>query len=278
MENPELDSRTLNHRGKMMMREYIKTIAPSRWKSWDWAKDGFQVSADWLQKHPDHIRKGSYISHTLGKEVWQVQLPQSLGGNFIVYKFFDFSRDDLLNRFGFSAAYYDATNSAFLRGIGIQTPEILACGEMRQFGFVKSAYVVMEFIEDVYDGSILTPTGSLTDNFRIRMGFGYKVMEYFAKLHLSGFSQGHFHSHAVLIPKSCDEDNPTLIWTDVASCKMHSHLHSKKAIPRDLVHFFVDLRYDTAQIHTLCEHYLKYNNRSGYNVSSLWKEMLAIKH
>ncbi len=278
MEPLSLDSHSLHRQGKAKMRDFIRQIAPSRWSSWDWCQEAFSPINAWLKKHPNVIRKGSYISHTLGKEVWKLRLPKNYGGKYIVYKFYDFSREDLLKRLGFSAGYFDVANGAFLQGIGIQIPDVLACGELRQFGFVKSAYVITEYIEDTYDGSLLTPAGAFIDKSRIRMGFGLKVMEQFAILHSSGIYYNHFHSHSVLIPKSCDEDNPTLIWSDVANCKFRSGFHAHKYIPRDLVHFFVELRYDTEQIHTLCEHYLKFNTHSNFNVSSLWKKMLAIKH
>ena len=278
METPNLDSHTLHHQGKVKMRDFIREIAPSRWTSWDWCREDFRPIAAWLKKHPNAIRKGSYISHTLGKEVWQFRLPKTFGSKYIVYKFYDFSREDLLKRLGFSAGYFDVANAAFLQGIGIQIPAILACGESRQCGFAKSAYVIMEYIEDTYDGSLLTPAGAFIDKSRIRMGFGLKVMEQFARLHLSGFYYNHFHSHSVLIPKSCDEDNPTLIWTDVVNCKLRSSFYMHKYIPRDLVHFFVELRYDTNQIHTLCDHYLTFNTHTNFSTSSLWKAMLAIKH
>ena len=278
MDSFTLDSHSLHRQGKAKMHDFIRKIAPSRWSSWDWCREDFRPVDAWLKKHPNVIRKGSYISHTLGKEVWKLRLPKNFGIKNIVYKFYDFSREDPLKRLGFSAGFFDVANGSFLQGIGIQVPDILACGEYRQFGFVKSAYVIMEFIEETYDGSLLTPAGAFIDKSRIRMGFGFKVMEQFARLHLSGFYYNHFHSHSILIPKSCDEDNPTLIWTDVAGCKLRSSLLAHKYIPRDLVHFFVELRYDTEQIHTLCEHYLKFNTHSKFTVSSLWKTMLAIKH
>ena len=278
MEPPFLDSHSLHRQGKAKMRDFITQLAPSRWSSWDWCREDFRPVATWLKKHPNVIRKGSYISHTLGKEVWKLRIPKSFGGKNIVYKFYDFSREDPLKRLGYSAAYFDVANGAFLQGIGIQIPDVLACGEDRRFGFVKSAYVVLEYIEDTYDGSLLTPAGAFIDKSRIRMGFGLKVMEQFARLHLSGFFYNHFHSHSVLIPKSCDEDNPTLIWSDVANCKLCSRFLAHKDIPRDLVYFFIELRYDTEQIHTLWNHYLTFNTHSNFTASSLWKAMLAIKH
>ena len=153
MEPPDLDSHSLHHQGKAKMHDFIRKIAPSRWSSWDWCQEDFRPVNAWLKKHPNVIRKGSYISHTLGKEVWKLRLPKNFGIKYIVYKFYDFSREDPLKRLGFSTGFFDVTNGAFLQGIGIQVPNILACGESRQFGFVKSAYVIMEYIVDTWPQS-----------------------------------------------------------------------------------------------------------------------------
>ena len=277
MDRPEPESGIPHSEGRQMMQKYIASFKPSRWKSWSWSEKNFNPIANWLKTHSDYIRKGSYVSHTPGKEVWRFQLPKNLGEKTVIFKKYDFTQLDLQEQVGFSPIYHHVANNALFRKINIRTPDILACGETRHFGFLTSAFLILEYIQDTFDGSLLTPTDAFIDNSKIRMAFGLKMMEHFALIHQNGFSYSHFHAHTILIPKSCNEDNLDLFWTDIAPCRPLPPRKIIKIIPRNLLEFFIELRFDTDQIKTLCEHYLQFNPIPNFNTDILWNSMLAIK-
>ena len=260
------------------MDEQLDCMDTSRLSSWRWVNPSFEEGEAWLMAHPKYIKKGIYLSDTPSKEVWRLPIPRGLGGINIIYKKYQCLQNSIWERFQRSLAVNEALNFAALKEIGVPVAEVLACGETRHVGLLLEAYIVTKCIDNTYDGSVLTPSGSLWERTRLRMGFARNAMEHIAKIHLVGCYHSAFRAHKILFPKDCDENNPSLTWIDVANCQFFPEIPMKLAIPKDLVHMFVDLRLSADEIKELENHYLKFNPNCGYTVKTLWNAMVALKN
>lgn len=122
------------HLCRSKLKEQAKIMSISLINPWHWADDSFRDPLDWLINHPRNIKRGTYLSNTPGKEVWQYTLPKGFGNLSIIYKYYDYTRFSPLKRFGYSLAVREAQNFAAFKAIGIPVSEILACGENKHCG------------------------------------------------------------------------------------------------------------------------------------------------
>lgn len=279
MENEDINKsrRKLVHAARHARKDQISLMKMSRWSEWFWAADGYAEAVDWMLSHPRNIRKGTYLSYNSFKEVWRYTLPPGLGGDTIIYKFFDYGRTDLKHRLGHSMAADEALNSVALAQLGISVAPVLGCGEFRHLGLLNGAFLISRNIPDSMDGSVLTPKGSYREHSKLRLGFAKAAMESIAKAHLCGCYHSEFHAHKLLFPIGCDEENPPITWIDVAKCQFSPEITMRQAILLDLTRFFVDLRLSADEIKKLCNHYLQFNPNCGYSVPTLWKAMTELK-
>ncbi len=275
--NTEQQTHDIKQECKRIVREIRTKLKPSRLFTWRWSQPGFEGSLEWLLSHPRRIHHGEYLSDTPGKEVWRVQLPESLGGHSIIYKFYDLKQKPLGERVGWSAAYREALNFETLKTLGIPVSEVLACGERRQFSLLQEAFIISVCILDSFDGSSLAPTGNLADHKELRHAFCLKCLEQIALAHRHGCFHSAFRAHKILCDEHSSPDDLQLTWVDVANCQIPSPIPMKSAIPQDLVHMFVDLRLDADEIHKLCAHYLLFNPDCDYDADTLWDAMTKLK-
>ena len=258
------------------MRDARRILKPTWLNSWRWSTPSFTEALDWLMAHPAQLHKGEYISDLPGKEVWHLQLPEAFGSTQIVFRKTDGYKMPFGSRLGKSPSYCEALNFAAFSALGILTPEVLACGESRELGILRSSFIITRFLKHSYNGSTLMPEGQLRENDGLRMGFCRNLMKYLAKMHLAGFSNAGFHPRKVLFPKKSFEKNPQLFWVDAETCVHTNGKNMYNVIPLDLVHIFVSLRLSTKEIQELCKVYLEYNPHCGHTPRTLWDAMAKI--
>jgi len=253
----------------------LKKMAPSHFHSWDWASDEFTEGAEWIRNHPHEIHAGIYLSDTPNKEVWRITIPDNHGGGEVVIKFYTEATPSLFSIGKRSIAVHEALNYAALDGLGIPVAKTLACGEVRNFGCLKSSYIVTRFINNSIDGSTLMPTGYLTEDKVLKMAFCRKALEIIARAHVCGFVHSAFHPYKILMDKD-DPFNSQLTLIDITKGGFNKTLSMRAAIAIDLATFFIDLRLDAADIENLCDHYLKFNTTSGFTPESLWEAIISV--
>jgi len=248
-------------------------LKPSWMGSWKWAMPSFADALEWLLIHPAMLHHGEYISSSPDKEVWHFQMSEAFGNTQIVFKKIDGYMLPLSRRLGMSPSLREALNFAVFSALGIQTPDVLACGESRVLGFLRSSFIVTRYIKHSYNGEALMPVGSLRENIKLRMGFCRNLLRYLAKFHQAGYANNGFHPRNVLFPKQSYEKNPQLIWVGAESSIRTAMKNIRNVIPLDLVHIFVALRLSTEEIKELCCFYLECNPDCNYTVQSLWDTM-----
>ncbi len=258
-------------------REDAKSaLSPSWLTSWTWAAPSFTDAMEWLSSHPGMLRRGEYISDTPGKDVWRLQLPEAFGSIQIVYKKTDGYSLPMKKRLGISPSLNEVLNISAFGAMDIAVPDVLACGENREFGVLRSSFIITRYIRHSRNGSALMPEGALHENEVLRMGFGRNLMKYLALIHLAGFSNDDFHPRKILFPKKCYEKNPLLYWVDAETCRFRKNENLIDIIPKDLVHIFVALRLSTREIQELCKCYLDSNPYCGHTPQSLWQTMTSM--
>ncbi len=253
----------------------LKKMAPSRFHSWDWSREDFAEGAEWIRDHPHEIHSGLYLSDTPNKEVWRIMIPDSHGGGEVVIKYYLEATPSWFGLGKRSIAVNEALNYAALEGLGLLVAKPLACGEVRQFGKLKSSYIVTRFIDNTIDGSALMPTGYLAEDTTLKLAFGRKALEIIARAHVCGFVHSAFHPYKILMDKD-DPYNSQLTLIDIAKGGFNKTLSMRAAIAIDLATFFIDLRLDAANIESLCDHYLQFNTTCGFTSESLWEAIIAV--
>ncbi|MBR6373815.1 MAG: hypothetical protein IKS20_11600 [Victivallales bacterium] len=254
-------------------KKALSILKPSWLGSWKWSMPSFTEALDWLLVHPAKLRNGEYISSTPDKEVWHFQLSEAFGSTQIVFRKIDGYKLPLSSRLGMSPSLKEALNFAVFSSLGIQTPDVLACGESRVLGFLRSSFIITRYIKHSYSGETLMPIGSLRENVNLRMGFSKNLLRYLAKMHQAGYTSKGFHPRDILFPKQSYEKNPQLIWVGAETNLWTGSKNMFNIIPLDLVHIFVALRLSTKEIKELCEFYLTCNPDCGHSVQSLWDAM-----
>lgn len=251
-------------------------LKPSWFGSWKWATPSFAEALEWLLIHPAHLHKGEYISSSTDKEVWHFQLSEAFGSTQIVFRKIDGYKLPISGRLAISPSMKEAINFAVLNSIGIQTPDVLACGESRVLGFLRSSFIITRYIKHSYSGEKLMPIGTLRENTNLRMGFCRNLLRNLAKIHQAGYLNKGFHPRNILFPKQSYEKNPQLIWVGAENIVKAHTKNIYNAIPLDLVHIFVSLRLSTPEIKELCKFYLECNPDCGHTVQTLWDTMTTL--
>ncbi|MDD4098343.1 MAG: lipopolysaccharide kinase InaA family protein [Lentisphaeria bacterium] len=269
------DTKRMNRHGRSCRAEQFQAMRPSRLFAWQWATPAFARGLQWLQENPAEIRRGQYLSDTPGKEVWRLLVPEYLGGTDVLYKYYLTGPDFTENLGARSPAADEAANFKALGSLDIPVPEVLACGEVRRWGVLTGGYIVTQFMPNTVDASILIPGKDWWERSALRRGFCRKCMEHIGKAHACGCYHSSFHAHKILIDKDSPEDDPQLYWLDVSRCQFKPKIPMHKAIARDLVTLFIDIRPSAVEIKDFCAHYLKINTCTSYTVDTLWEAMIA---
>ena len=254
----------------------LGVLNPSWLGNWKWSMPSFAEALDWLLTHPAQLRRGEYISSTPDKEVWHFQLSEAFGSTQIVYRKIDGYKLPLASRLGMSPSLKEALNFAVFSSIGIQTPDVLACGESRVLGVLRSSFIISRYIKHSYSGEKLMPVGALRENTNLRMGFCKNLLRNLAKMHQAGYSNKGFHPRNILFPKQSYEKNPQLIWVGAENIERVSLKKIHSIIPLDLVHIFVALRLSTNEIKELCDFYISCNQDCEYTEQALWDAMVRL--
>lgn len=262
----------LNRRGRQRIVTYRQEIKASRIHSWEWSADGFYPAMRWLLTHPHDVRHGRFLSDTSGREVWRLTTPARYGGQDIVMKTY-ITPKGFQETFAPSEAVIEATNYAVLNELGISTAKVLACGENRSLGCVRSSFIVTEFIGNTYDGTTLMPGGALWESNDIRMKFSEEAFNVLARIHACKLFHKSFHPHKMLITKTEHVKDLAISLIDVTAAKFQN-TGILTGIAEDILTFVVDMRLTAEEIQQLCKYYLLKNPTCHLSPQALWERLL----
>ena len=217
----------------------VSTASP--WRSWFYVNDGFKddflslVESNALQKDGEF----PVIWNTKQKYVLKVQCAS---GRVFAYKAYNRLKKQYKFFFRLSPCGAEAANYQQINSLGIKTPQLLAVGDTRIRGVLKTAFIATEFVGDYQDGRAFFADGALYGRVDLCDEFICRNMQLLARLHdhnilHRGFTPMNLLFREKINPASGD-DLLDIMWIDLASCRKLPRFMLKRRLIVDFEQFF----------------------------------------
>ena len=192
-------------------------------RSWSWVLDSF--SPDWEKLSRTELLQengpSEMIWSTKQKFVLKVHTPEN---RVVAYKTYRYIKHPRSYIFRPSPTGLEALNYAALQKMGLPMAKLLAVGETRKFCFVKTAFLITEFVASSLDGTAFLPGKEYALNRAYLEEFCTKNLAYLALLHDHGVIHNGSAPYNMLWKEKCAADRKEgdcldVIWIDVATCR-----------------------------------------------------------
>ena len=268
-----MDAKFLTELYRQAILEQRNLMHPSRFRSWEWAREDFRMALEWLNANPNDILHGESLNDTPGMRVWRLHTPHILGNFDIIYKFYETAEF-----LGTSMALKSVLNAAALKALDISVPPILACGETRVCGELQSAFLVTQFLPNRQNGAALAPGGPLREQRKLRMTFCKTLMRQISLLHQCHGRDTQIRAKKFLFQETTGEkDTIDIDWIDVAYCDFDVSQSVTGYVPQDLIKLFVDLRLNSDEIQEIVKYYIDCWPNCPFTVEGIWDVFTKMK-
>lgn len=246
----------------------------SVWRSWGYVNDSFAEDFQSLE------RTGALRLDGPCQVIWKTKQKFVLkgiapSGKTFAYKSYCKLKGAVKFFFRLSPCGMEAMNFQLIADCGIALPRLLAVGDIRKNGLLKTAYLVTEFAEGYSDGRDFTPMKAAVNDRELLDEFILRNMELLAKLHDNNILHRGFTPANLLyqIRRTPDEQNNqlNLMWIDVASCRKLPRFMLKRAMVVDFEQFFRFFDFSSDDLLKYLQHYCQSSN----NLRKKPEELLA---
>ena len=237
----------------------IKPCEVKIFQSWEYIHPDFADDLKSLRQSEQLHRTGKHpvIWRTKQKFVMRVETPSGKVAAFKIYDHLKTPRKFFLRH---SPAAAEALNYQRIADLNITAPKLLAAGDVRKNGKLKSAFIVTEFAEGFSDGRDFFDDGIHANNITLRDEFIRRAMTLLARCHdhrilHRGYTPANILSR---VRESADADgnNLDIMFIDVASCRKLPCWLLKLKLMVDFIMFFRFFDLDATQRKEFLQHYV----------------------
>ena len=237
----------------------LKPCEVKIFQSWEYINPDFADDMKILRQSGELHRTGKHlvIWNTKQKFVMRVETPS---GRVAAFKIYDKLRNPRKFFLRHSPTAAEAVNYQRIADINIAVPQLLAAGDVRSPGKLKSAFIVTEFAEGFSDGRDFFGDGVHAGNIALRDEFIRRAMMLLARCHdhrilHRGYTPANILSR---VRESADADgnNLDIMFIDVASCRKLPCWLLKLKLMVDFIMFFRFFDLDAARRKEFLQHYI----------------------
>ena len=230
----------------------------SCWRSWTYINEEFADDFQALQAAGSLKMNGQFpmIWRTKQKFVLKGTAPS---GKTFAYKSYCKLKGTIKYLFRLSPCGMEAENFQLISDCGIALPRLLAVGDTRQGGLLKTAFLITEFAEGYSDGRDFTNLKGVVKDPALRDEFILRNLELLAKLHDNNILHRGFTPANLLykVRQTPDEQGNQLdlMWIDIASCRKLSKERLKNSMKVDFEQLFRFFEFSNEELLKYIKHY-----------------------
>lgn len=248
----------------------------SVWRSWSYINDSFADDFQILERSGTLRMGGEFPVIWKTKQKFVLKGTAASGRTF-AYKSYCKLKGAIKYFFRLSPCGMEAMNFQRISNCGIALPRLLATGDIRQNGILKTAYIVTEFAEGYSDGRDFTPMKAIVKDKVLLDEFILRNMELLAKLHNNSILHRGFTPANLLYKLRQSPDAAgnrlDLMWIDVASCRKQPRFMLKNSIFVDFEQFFRFFEFGDDALLKYLQHYCQYSHVSLKTPEKLLAEL-----
>lgn len=243
---------------KKFIAEALKTEFTSVWRSWSYIHKDFAGDFQALEKAGSLKLDGPFPVIWKTKQKFVLKGTGASGRTF-AYKSYCKLKGTVKYFFRLSPCGMEAENFQRISDCGIALPRLLAVGDVRKNGILKTAFLITEFAEGYSDGRDFTHLKNVITDRDLRDEFICRNLELLAKLHDNNILHRGF-TPANLLYKLRETPDANgnmldLMWIDIASCRKMPRFMLKRNITVDFEQLFRFFDFSEGDLLKYLQHY-----------------------